>query len=66
MGIRKIQRSGNSSFVVSLPIEWVKLYGLKKRDLVDIQVNQDGSITIFPFVEKKHIIDEGVLYIVKP
>ncbi len=48
MDIRKVQRSGNSSFIVSLPMEWVTAHGIKKNHPLEMETNSDGSITIFP------------------
>jgi phosphate uptake regulator len=50
---RKVQKSGNSSFVVSLPAEWVRAYGIRKNAPVGMVVNQDGSIIIYPRETKK-------------
>ncbi|MFA5108594.1 MAG: AbrB/MazE/SpoVT family DNA-binding domain-containing protein [Candidatus Micrarchaeia archaeon] len=48
MEIRKVQKSGNSSFIVSLPAEWVKTYNIAKNDPVEMETNWDGSLTILP------------------
>ncbi|MCX6771312.1 MAG: hypothetical protein NTX79_04610 [Candidatus Micrarchaeota archaeon] len=46
MEIRKVQKSGYSSFVVSLPAEWVKAQGIGKNAPVSVGQNPDGSLTI--------------------
>ncbi|MBT3721070.1 phosphate uptake regulator PhoU [archaeon] len=43
--IRKVSKVGQSSLVVSLPSKWVKLYGIKKGDEVDIK-SQGRSLQI--------------------
>lgn len=48
METRKVQKAGRSSFVVSLPAEWVKAHGIGKNDPVEMEVNSDGSIAIYP------------------
>ncbi|AFK21897.1 phosphate uptake regulator PhoU [Pyrococcus sp. ST04] len=48
MEFRKIQFTGRSSYIVSLPKSWVKEHGLKQGDVVSLVINPDGSITIFP------------------
>jgi len=48
MESRKVQRSGNSSFVVSLPAAWVKAYGIRKNAAVSMALNPDGTLTIYP------------------
>jgi len=44
---RRLQKIG-SSFLMSLPAEWIKTLGLKKGDIISIENNDDNSITIFP------------------
>ncbi|AEC51659.1 hypothetical protein PNA2_0743 [Pyrococcus sp. NA2] len=53
MEYRKIQFTGRSSYIVSLPKLWVKEHGLKQGDIVSMVINPDGSITIFPGKHKE-------------
>lgn len=58
---RKIQRIGNS-YYVSLPIEWIKEYKLKKGSELKIGVRENGEVYIIPLTqfkteEKKIIIE---------
>ena len=55
MDSRKVQRSGNSSFVVSLPAHWVKTYGIKKNAAVSMALNPDGTLTIYPKEAKEGV-----------
>lgn len=48
METRKVQKSGNSSFVVSLPAAWARAHGIGKNSPVSVEVNPDGSISIIP------------------
>ena len=48
MDIRKIQKTGGSTFVVSLPKKWISSMGLKKNDSVMIQLQPDSSLVIRP------------------
>jgi len=48
MEFRKIQFTGRSSYIVSLPKSWVRRHNLKQGDTVPLTVNPDGSITIYP------------------
>ncbi len=52
MEVRKLQLIGGSSYMVSLPKDWVKENGLKQGDEVYLQV-EDSVITVYPkkFVE---------------
>jgi len=45
---RKIQVVGNSTFVVSLPKNWVRMLGLKQGDEVVVEPLADGSLRITP------------------
>ena len=46
MDIRRVQVTGGSSFIVTLPKEWAESVGLKKNDPVRLSPQQDGSIII--------------------
>ena len=41
--VRKIQFTGNSSYIVSLPKEWIKDQGIKRGDQVNV-VRQGSSV----------------------
>ena len=46
METRKVQKSGSSSFTVSLPADWVKAQKISKNAPVFVGQNADGSISI--------------------
>ncbi len=48
MDVRKVQRFGKSTLMVSLPADWVKSVNLKPGTSVYIDVEEDGSLKIFP------------------
>ncbi|MCD6142976.1 phosphate uptake regulator PhoU [Thermococcus sp.] len=48
MEFRKIQFTGRSSYIISLPKKWVKENELKQGDVVPIAINPDGSLLILP------------------
>lgn len=48
MEIRKVQMTGGSSMMITLPKEWTETVGLKKNDPVSLEVQSDGSLIIFP------------------
>jgi len=56
MDHRKIMALGQSSRVVSLPKEWLRLNEIDQGDTVLVNVQRDGSLVIRPTTE----IDEGV------
>ncbi|MCL1983884.1 MAG: AbrB/MazE/SpoVT family DNA-binding domain-containing protein [Methanomassiliicoccaceae archaeon] len=46
MDIRRVQMTGGSSFIVTLPKDWAESVGLKKNDPLRLNPQQDGSIII--------------------
>jgi len=46
--VRKVQRFGRSTLMVSLPAEWVRAVGLRPGDPVSIDVLDDMSIRVIP------------------
>ncbi len=48
MDLRKIQVTGGSSYMVTLPKDWADSIGLKKNDTVGLQPQADGSMIIYP------------------
>ena len=45
---RYIQRTGGTSFTVSLPKHWVEKYGLHDKDAVELTVQPNGALLIQP------------------
>ena len=45
---RKIQKTGGSTYVVSLPKKWIQSAGLKKGDQVALSVTGDGTLIVDP------------------
>jgi phosphate uptake regulator len=45
---RRIQKTGGSTFIVSLPKNWVLARGLKAGDILFFTPRADGSVTVFP------------------
>lgn len=43
---RRIQKTGRSTFIVSLPSDWVNKKGVNKGDSVYLEENQDGTLTL--------------------
>ncbi|OYT41885.1 hypothetical protein B6U80_00525 [Candidatus Pacearchaeota archaeon ex4484_26] len=60
---RKIIKFGNSSYVISLPISWIKENNLNKGDLVYLQKNSSNEITILPTQNNNHQEKERKLLI---
>jgi phosphate uptake regulator len=48
MEMRKVQFTGRSSYVISLPIEWVRSRNISKNEPLGIRQLPDGSLLIVP------------------
>jgi phosphate uptake regulator len=48
MEIRKVQITGGSSYVISLPKEWAKSLNIKKNDPLGLIAQNDGTLLITP------------------
>ncbi|MDV2482070.1 phosphate uptake regulator PhoU [Methanoculleus sp. Wushi-C6] len=51
MEIRKVQITGGSSYIVSLPKQWIKSANIQKNDPVGLIVQPDGSLLITPKID---------------
>lgn len=58
--VRSIQKTGRSTFIVSLPRKWVLNHGLEKGSKVLLEFLDDGSLRVKPYlVEEKPILQEN-------
>ena len=55
MEIRSVQLTGGSSYVITLPKEWVKSSNIKKNDSLGIHIQNDGTLLITPKITEEHI-----------
>ena len=46
MEIRRVQVTGGSSFVITLPKEWIKTLNIKKNDPLGILIQSDGTLLV--------------------
>ncbi len=53
METRKIQKTGGSSFIVSLPKAWAEKMGIKEQDRVGIITRPDGTLVILPGIDQQ-------------
>lgn len=60
MEIRRVQLTGGSSYVLTLPKEWIKSTNVKKSDSLGITIQPNGTLLITPktISEKKQRIKE--------
>ena len=62
--IRKIQLTGKSTYIVSLPKKWVTRNQLKKGNSIVLYEEDDGSLSIFPSkLEKQEKKDEAFIQV---
>jgi phosphate uptake regulator len=50
---RKIQKTGGSTYIVALPIEWIRQAKLDKGDVIEIFPQPDGDLLLKPMSEKR-------------
>ncbi len=55
---RKVQQTGGSSFIISLPKEWIIKHEVKKNDTLGILAQPDGSLLITPYIDSQEHVKE--------
>ncbi len=55
METRKVQKTGGSSYIISLPKAWITRHGVEKNDTLGILNQPDGSLLITPQFENEKI-----------
>jgi phosphate uptake regulator len=60
MEIRRVQITGGSSYIITLPKEWIKSLKIKKNDPLGIYIRSDGTLLLTPKMiqEQLHKIKE--------
>src|SRR3989338_5157140 len=53
---RRIQKTGESTYIISLPKKWADANSIDKGTEATMQVNEDGSLTISLRKEKKESV----------
>jgi len=48
MYIRGIQKTGGSSYILTLPKEWVLAHGLQDKHKVILHIQQSGQLVVLP------------------
>jgi len=54
MEIRRVQMTGGSSYIVTLPKEWIKSLNIKKNDQIGLITQSDGTLLITPKIDREH------------
>ena len=54
MEIRRIQMTGGSSYIVTLPKEWIKKLKIQKNDPIGLINQSDGTLLLTPKIDREH------------
>jgi phosphate uptake regulator len=55
MEIRRVQMTGGSSYIITLPKEWIKQLKIQKNDQVGLITQSDGTLLVTPKIDREHI-----------
>jgi phosphate uptake regulator len=55
MEIRRVQMTGGSSYIITLPKEWIKSLNIKKNDPVGLFSQSDGNLLVTAKIDREHI-----------
>jgi phosphate uptake regulator len=55
---RKVQQTGGSSYIVSLPKEWIDRHGIQAKDTIGILPQPDGNLMITPYINSQQYIKD--------
>lgn len=61
MEVRKLQKTGGSSLILTLPKKWVDEIGLKDKDTVKIVSQNSGTLSVYPTNFKQHILKSSLV-----
>ncbi len=51
--MRKVQMTGGSSYIISLPKSWIRAVGIEKNDTVELHIQNDKTLVIIPPTSRK-------------
>src|SRR4030042_4784378 len=55
MEIRRVQITGGSSYVITLPKEWIRTMNIKKHDQLGINIQSDGTLLLNSKITQEHL-----------
>ncbi len=55
---RKVQKTGGSTYIISLPREWIDKHGIQVKDTIGILSQPDGNLLITPYISSEKLIRE--------
>jgi len=53
MEIRRVQMTGGSSYIITLPKEWIKKSKIQKNDQIGLITQSDGTLLITPKIDRE-------------
>jgi phosphate uptake regulator len=53
MEIRRVQMTGGSSYIITLPKEWIKSVKIQKNDPVGLMTQSDGTLLVTPKIDRE-------------
>lgn len=57
--VRRVQLTGGSTYIVSIPKEWASAVGIEKGSLISLVLEHDGTIRLVPSVKKPKAVIEA-------
>ncbi|MEM3573454.1 MAG: phosphate uptake regulator PhoU [Nitrososphaeria archaeon] len=60
---RKLIRLGRSTLVISIPSDWVRMNGLKSGDIINLEIQSDGELVLYPSETKTFRDSEITIYV---
>ena len=60
METRKVQKTGGSSYIISLPKAWIDKHGVEKNDTLGILSQADGNLLITPKINLEEYIKSKI------
>lgn len=55
---RKVQKTGGSTYIISLPREWIDKHRIQPKDTIGILSQPDGNLLITPYVSSEKLVRE--------
>ncbi len=58
---RRVQQTGGSSYIISLPKEWIAKHGIEAKDTVGVLSQPDGNLLITPYISSQEYVKEKLI-----
>lgn len=57
---RRVQQTGGSSYIISLPKEWIEKHGIVAKDTIGVLSQPDGNLLITPYINSQEYVKEKI------